>query len=343
MRSGCQRAPHDGRGLHAQAKSRNSPRIKRLLRVWTPRSHTVLIFRPVILSTVPGLFSLLVCGVLKGGTGSATCARMAIKQLSVVVPAYDEALNIRPLTERLFAATRAAKLETELIVADDESSGSEATREVVEALAKEGYSVRLHARRRSEGRGLSSAVLLGFQQARYEAVLCMDADLQHEPEAVPAIAAPVLAGSADFTVGSRNVGGGGLGFEWSLVRRVISAGATSLAWPLSRSSDPMSGFFCLRKATLARGADAGVNTMGFKIGLELMVRCRCSAVVDVPITFQERVAGESKLSMKQNVEYVRQLASLYAFKFGLPTLAAVGLLLLAIALFLLRCLVHAVL
>jgi dolichol-phosphate mannosyltransferase len=153
---------------------------------------------------------------------------MASKTLSVVVPAYDEALNIRPLTERLFAATRAAKLETELIVADDESSGSEATREVVEALAKEGYSVRLHARRRSEGRGLSSAVLLGFQQARYEAVLCMDADLQHEPEAVPAIAAPVLAGSADFAVGSRNVGGGGLGFEWSLVRRVISAGATSL-------------------------------------------------------------------------------------------------------------------
>ena len=91
---------------------------------------------------------------LRGASGSAsgggvqlTRWRMAAKTLSVVVPAYDEALNIRPLTERLFAATRAAKLETELIVADDESSGSEATREVVEALAKEGYSVRLHARR----------------------------------------------------------------------------------------------------------------------------------------------------------------------------------------------------
>ena len=57
-------------------------------------------------------------------------------------------------------------------------------------------------------------------------------------------------------------------------------------------------------------------TMGFKIGLELMVRCGCSAVVDVPITFQERVAGESKLTMKQNVEYVRQLRALYVFKYG---------------------------
>ena len=243
--------------------------------------------------------------------------------LSVVVPAYDEAMNIRPLTERLFKATRKAALETELIVADDESSGSEATRREVEALVAEGYSVRLHARRRSEGRGLSSAVLLGFQQARNDVVMCMDADLQHEPESVPDVAAPVLAGTADFSVGSRNIGGGGLGFEWSLVRRVISAGATSLAWPLSRSSDPMSGFFCLRKETLARGAGSGINAMGFKIGLELMVRCRCANVVDVPITFQERVAGESKLSMKQNVLYVRQLSSLYVFKFGLLAIVAV--------------------
>ena len=263
--------------------------------------------------------------------------------LSIVVPAYDEALNIRPLTERLFAATRAAKLEAELIVADDESSGSEATQEVVKALAAEGYSVRLHARRRTEGRGLSSAVLLGFQQARHEAVLCMDADLQHEPEAVPAVAAPILAGTADFSVGSRNVGGGGLGFEWSPIRRIISAGATSLAWPLSSSSDPMSGFFCLRKATLARGADSGINAMGFKIGLELMVRCRCQTVVDVPITFQERIAGESKLSMKQNVLYVRQLASLYVFKFGLLSICTVLAVLVAVTLYIMQMLVRALL
>ena len=74
-----------------------------------------------------------------------------VDKLSVVVPAYDEALNIRPLTTRLFAATRAKKIETELIIADDESPGSDATREVVMALAAEGYCVRIYARRRSEG------------------------------------------------------------------------------------------------------------------------------------------------------------------------------------------------
>ena len=76
------------------------------------------------------------------------------------------------------------------------------------------------------------------------------------------------------------------------------------------------------------GEGTGISTMGFKIGLELMVRCRCSAVVDVPITFQERIAGESKLTMKQNIEYVRQLKSLYIFKFGYAVCLGVPLLLL---------------
>eukprot|EP00967_Tisochrysis_lutea_P139784 scaffold254407_cov30-Tisochrysis_lutea.AAC.2 len=241
-------------------------------------------------------------------------------ELSVVVPAYDEALNIEPLTRRLFAATREAGLRVELLIADDESPGSAETERQVAKLAAEGFNVRLHARKRAEGRGLSSAVLLGFAAAAGPVVLCMDADLQHEPEAVPAVAAPVLAGVADFAVGSRNVGGGGVGFEWSLLRRIISHGATLLAVPLSGSSDPMSGFFCLSKETLARGKGAGINARGFKIGLELMVRCRCRRVVDVPITFRDRVAGESKLSMKQNVEYVLQLIDLYIFRFGIAVL-----------------------
>lgn len=230
-----------------------------------------------------------------------------MSKLTVVVPAYNETPNIRPLTERLFKATRTASLDVELIIADDESVGSEGTKAEGTALKAEGYDIRICARRRSEGRGLSSAVLLGFAQARHPVVLCMDADLQHEPESVPDVARPVLTGSADFAVGSRHVGGGGLGFEWSLIRRVLSAGATLLAMPLTRCADPMSGFFCLTKETLARGE--GVNPVGFKIGLELMVRCGCRRVVDVPIIFRERVEGESKLSGAQQVEYLRQVSA----------------------------------
>jgi dolichol-phosphate mannosyltransferase len=250
------------------------------------------------------------------------------KQLSVVVPTYDETDNLRPLTERLFAAAKKANLDCDLLFADDESRGSEASQQIVQQLRKEGFDVRLETRARSQGRGLSSAVLLGFARAKYDTVLCMDADLQHEPESVPDVAAPVLAGRADFSVGSRHVGGGGVGFEWNVVRVIISAGATLLARPLCTSTDPMSGFFCTTKAQLAKGKP---RPLGFKVGLEVMVRCRCTTVEDVPITFRERTAGESKLSAKQNVEYLQQLAGLYwfALRYEVLALLFVGVVLVA--------------
>jgi len=237
-------------------------------------------------------------------------------ELSVVVPTYDEVDNIRPLTERLFAATKKAALTADLLIMDDESKGTPQTEKIVAELQKEGYAVKIHVRRKGEGRGLSSAVLLGFEKAKYSTVMCMDADLQHEPESVPAVADPVLNGDADFSVGSRNVDGGEVA-GWTLTRKIISKGATLLALPLTTCTDPMSGFFCIPKKTLAVG-HAKCNPVGFKIGLELMVRCRCKKVVDVPITFRDRVAGESKLSMKQNVLYLQQLVALYLDMYLVP-------------------------
>lgn len=246
--------------------------------------------------------------------GAAAEGKEGKKQLSVVVPAYDETDNIRPLCERLFKAVKGAGLEAELLIVDDESPGSEATAKIVKELAGEGHEVRIHCRKRSEGRGLSSAVLLGFQQARYTVLLCMDADLQHEPESVPDVARPVLEGTAEFTVGSRHVGDGGLGFDWSASRRLVSWGATMLAWPLAGTTDPMSGFFCTSREVLERGRNR-LNPIGFKIALEIMVRCQCKLVTDVPITFRERVAGESKMSAKQIQGYLLQLAHLYWEKY----------------------------
>lgn len=246
----------------------------------------------------------------------------AAKELSVIVPTYNETENIRPLTERLFKSTKDAGLTVEMIVVDDESKGSAETERIVGELAKEGYAVRIHCRKKVEGRGLSSAVLLGFKQAKYGCVLCMDADLQHEPESVPAVADPVLRGTAEFSVGSRNCEGGGVGFEWSLFRRVVSAGATLLSFPVARSNDPMSGFFCVTKPVLNRSTDR-INAKGFKIGLEIMARCRCNPVKDIPITFQDRASGESKLSASQYRFYLEQLAALYWEKFGISLVAVV--------------------
>lgn len=173
--------------------------------------------------------------------------------LSVVVPTYEEADNVRALCTRLFAATRAAGLNAELLFVDDDSgAGTLATKAAVDRLKGEGFDVRVHVRRAHEGKGLSSAVLLGLQLARHDVLLVMDADLQHEPESVPSVAAPVLSGQAEFAIGSRNVSGGKVADGWPLARRVISNGATLLARPLTPCTDPMSGFFCLSRNTLRR-------------------------------------------------------------------------------------------
>lgn len=247
--------------------------------------------------------------------------------LSVIVPTYNEYENIHELCTRLFRATEKANLKAELLILDDESKGTAETVKIVDKL-KAKYPVRIHVRGKSEGKGLSSAVLLGFSKAKYGHILCMDADLQHEPESVPAVAKPVMEGEAEFSVGSRNIEGGGVA-AWALHRKVISFGATALAWPLSGSTDPMSGFFCTTKKVLARG-EGKINPIGFKIGLEIMVRCRCKTVRDVPIMFQDRVAGQSKLSAKQNVLYLLQLGSLYVDRHPLGSVAVVLLLLLVL-------------
>ena len=185
---------------------------------------------------------------------------------------------------------------------DDSGDGTVKTESIVKDLKAEGYAIRIHVRRKGEGRGLSSAVMLGLSKAKYDTMLVMDADLQHEPEAVPSVAKPVLTRQAEFSVGSRNVEGGKVA-AWSFIRKLISFVATILARPLTTCTDPMSGFFCISREVFERGSSS-CNVMGFKIGLELMVRCNANPVKDVPITFRDRIAGESKLSMKQNFLYV---------------------------------------
>lgn len=258
----------------------------------------------------------------------------AAKGLSIIVPAYHEEENIRPLVTRLFAAMKEAGLTAEVIIVDDESEGSAETDKLVKELQSTHSALRIHCRKKVEGRGLSSAVLLGFDKAKYETVLCMDADLQHRPEEVAKVAEPVMSGRAEMSVGSRHVAGGGVGFDWSLSRRIISAGGKMLSYPVASTTDPMAGFFCTRKAVLERGKKT-MDGKGFKIGLEIAVRCHCSPVEDVPITFDERVAGESKLSAKIYKQYLQQLAALYWHKFGVG-LVAMFLLLLIIALYVAR-------
>jgi dolichol-phosphate mannosyltransferase len=171
------------------------------------------------------------------------------------------------------------------------------------------YPVRIIVR--TGPRGLAPAVLEGFEHARGQVLVVMDADLQHPPEKVPELVECITTGRADFAVGSR-FAGGRVDQDWSLSRRLNSKVATLLARPLTRIRDPMSGFFALHCDSLRHAAK--LDPVGYKIGLELLVKARCKRAVEIPITFATRHAGQSKLSLTEQLRYLRHLLRLYRFK-----------------------------
>lgn len=230
-------------------------------------------------------------------------------ETSIIVPAYKEAANIPPLVERVFKALGPGKqAKAELIIVDDNSGdGSE---EAVQKLAKKGYPVRIIVRKTE--RGLSSAVIRGFLEAKGEVLICMDADLQHPPESVPDMIKSMQ--KKQFSIGTRYAGGKMQADEnWAWYRRVISKGARLLARPLTPLSDPMTGFFSIRKDLFLEHLGQ-INPVGFKIALELFVKCNIQEHSEVPIAFGVRTAGSSKLSGKVMLYYVKHLRDLYYFR-----------------------------
>ncbi|KAK9459620.1 uncharacterized protein V1516DRAFT_680386 [Lipomyces oligophaga] len=235
---------------------------------------------------------------------------------SIIVPAYHEQANVRPVTERVFAALGQEAAFTELIFVDDNSK--DGTVEAVQQLKQEGFNVDVIVR--TTDRGLSSAVMRGFLDARGKYLVCMDADLQHPPERLPAFLHKLQ--NHGFVAGTRYGPGVEMDKHWPLHRRVISFGARMLAFPLTSVSDPMTGFFGIQKDLVMKTKN--VNSQGFKIALDLLVKSDIepSQVSEVPYSFGIRTVGESKLTGKVMLYYLKQLEELYIYKFGLVPLAA---------------------
>jgi dolichol-phosphate mannosyltransferase len=228
-------------------------------------------------------------------------------EVSVIVPAYCEADNLPLLVPRISAALAATGLTGEILIVDDASP--DATAEVCNRLA-ESFPLRLLVRHGE--RGLASAVLHGLRAAQGAILVVMDADLSHPPEAIPALVEAIHSGEADFAIGSRYVRGGKTDPAWGTWRRLNSRIATLLARPLTRARDPLAGFFALRRATFAAGGP--FDPVGFKIGLELMVKCDCRRIAEVPITFHDRQRGASKLTWHRRIDYLRHLVRLYRYR-----------------------------
>jgi dolichol-phosphate mannosyltransferase len=230
--------------------------------------------------------------------------------VTIVVPTYKEVESLPHLIDAIARARQAYGLALDLIVVDDDSR--DGSLELIESRVEPWVRMIVRTGRR----GLSEAVLDGLREASGEVLVCMDADLSHPPDAIPQMIAKLQAG-ADFVVGSRYVEGGSTSHDWGFLRWLNSRVATVLARPITSVRDPMAGFFALRRSTFEGGNH--FNPIGYKIGLELMVKCRCERIVEVPIHFEDRRFGSSKLTLKQQLLYLQHLRRLYIFKHSLWT------------------------
>lgn len=242
----------------------------------------------------------------------AAPAKPACRGASIIVPTYREAANVKNLTERLFAAMGPTGRPVELILVDDDSR--DGIDEVVEELSRD-HPVRLVVR--TGERGLSTAVIAGFREAKFDRLVVLDADLQHPPETVPAVLDRLDVGDCDFVIASRFVEGASIADDWPGMRRLAGLVARWLAHPIAPLTDPMSGFFALHRSTWERAESSGkpLNPIGYKIALELYVKGRCRQPAEVPLQFAARAAGESKFGFAEQIRYLRHLTRLYWFCF----------------------------
>ena len=234
------------------------------------------------------------------------------EKLTLVIPTLREAENIRGLLERVRAVLDPVKIPYEILVVDDDSR--DGTEEIVSAVSAEDLRVRLLVRKGE--RGLSGAILYGWQRTNASILGVMDADLQHPPELLPELVAAILEGR-DMAIGSRYTQGGELG-EWNSARKLVSAAAVWVTWPLQRAKirakDPMSGFFMVRRRCIEK---VRLQRTGFKLLLEVLVRGHIDSVKEVPFAFSARSRGASKANFKVAWDYGLLLLRLYASRLGL--------------------------
>lgn len=223
-------------------------------------------------------------------------------ELCIVVPTYNERDNISELVERVNAAMEG--IEWEMIIVDDDSP--DGTAELARVLGLRDRRIRVM--RRIRRRGLSSACLEGMLASNARHLAVIDADLQHDPLLLREMLGVLGSEGADVVVASRRVAGGSAG-ERSEHREAAHGLATRAARVVGaiRLSDPMSGYFAVRREVIDRVAPhlAGV---GFKLLLDILLAAPDLRVRELPLAFGQRERGESKFSPRIVWDYGAMLA-----------------------------------
>jgi dolichol-phosphate mannosyltransferase len=229
---------------------------------------------------------------------SAAAIRRRPLELAIVVPTLNERDNVRTLIDLIEQALPA--VEWEVVFVDDNSN--DGTADVLREIGR--IDPRVRVLQRIGRRGLSSAVVEGMLATPAPVFAVMDADLQHDETILPILFAAITERGADLAVASRYIAGGSSG-DWSAERLQMSRLATRLCNMVIKTeiSDPMSGFFAIRREVLV-DALPRLSNIGFKILMDLVASTSAPLKVEeIPYTFKSRVAGESKLDAKVTQEF----------------------------------------
>jgi dolichol-phosphate mannosyltransferase len=229
----------------------------------------------------------------------AAASEDAMTEALVVVPTYEEAANI----ERLLRAIRSTTPDVDVLVIDDNSP--DGTADIADVMAQELGQIEVLRRERKAG--LGSAYRAGFALGvtrGYPIIIEMDADFSHDPAALSSLLREIRLG-ADLVIGSRYIPGGSIP-EWSGRRRALSRyGNKYAAWILgANASDLTSGYRAYRSEALHRAGYSETTANGYAFQIELAYRVGCAGgrITEVPIVFNDRTQGRSKMSTRITLE-----------------------------------------
>jgi len=242
---------------------------------------------------------------------------MVMSKLSIIIPTYNEAENIRKLIPAICESL--SNHNFEIIVVDDNSP--DGTAEIVKKLKDKYNNIKILKRPRKLG--LASAVVDGLKLAEGDVIAVMDADFQHPPDLLPKMLEKIKEGY-DLVIASRYVKGGSN--RTNLIRKIISKGAVISAKILLSKcrgiEDPVSGFFMVKRDKLPES----FTPLGFKILLEIIEKGKWRSVYEIPYEFKARKRGKSKLNLKEIMLYIKLLLKLSNYrilKFALVGLSGV--------------------
>jgi len=237
---------------------------------------------------------------------------MTKPKISVLLPTYNERDNLPIIVWLLVKYFTEADLTFEIIVIDDGSP--DGTLDVAKELQKIYGEEKIVLRPRAKKLGLGTAYIHGVKHAQGDFIVIMDADLSHHPKFIPEMLKTQVEGNYDLVSGTRYAMGGGV-FGWDFMRKLISRTANYVAQVLLRpgASDLTGSFRLYKKEVLEKLVNSCVSK-GYVFQMEMIVRARQQSLTvgEVPITFVDRVYGESKLGGNEIFGYLKGLLYLFA-------------------------------